>query len=256
MTGRDELRARMRSAMADGRPGLPAADRLCIACVQLLHVDGAAISMMHAGTTQGTYGSSGPLSRRLDEFQFTFGEGPCFDAHAQGRPVLVPDLAHADERRWPAFTAAVVDLGVAAVFALPATVATQRLGVLDLFRTEPRPLSADELAGCHIAADLAARPLLDLVTAAAGWDDSASDADGPEHLGSLERVEVYQATGMVMSQLDVGPDEALLRIRAHGFAHGLTASDVAWAIVERRLRLDADPNDDDGRRRPDTGTTP
>ena len=244
--------------MADGGPGLPAADRLCIACVQLLDVDGAAISLMHAGTTQGTYGSSGSLSRRLDEFQFTFGEGPCFDAHAQGQPVLVPDLTQSDEHRWPAFTAAVVDLGVTAVFALPATIATHRLGVLDLFRNEPRPLSPHELAGCHIAADLAARPLLDLVTAV-DWDDTASEPDRSPHLGGLERVEVYQATGMVMSQLGVGPEEALLRIRAHAFAHGLTASDVAWAIVERRLRLDDDDaevaGEADDDRPTDTGST-
>jgi hypothetical protein len=256
MTGRDELRARLQSAMAEGGPGRPAADRLCVACVRLLHVDGAAISLMHAGTTQGTYGSSGRLSRRLDEFQFTFGEGPCFDAHAQGHPVLVPDLAHADEHRWPAFTAAVLDLGVAAVFALPATIATHRLGVLDLFRTDPRPLSADELAGCHVAADLAARPLFDLVTAAADGDDAPADGQRSRHLDALERVEVYQATGMVMSQLAVGPDEALLRIRAHAFAHDLTASEVAWAIVERRLRLDDDADGGHERAHPGTGGTP
>jgi hypothetical protein len=59
-------------------------------------------------------------------------------------------------------------------------------------------------------------------------------------LSSLERVEVYQATGMIIARLDVGRAEALVRLRAHAFAHGLTASEVAWAIVRRELVLEAD----------------
>jgi AmiR/NasT family two-component response regulator len=63
----------------------------------------------------------------------------------------------------------------------------------------------------------------------------------------MSRVEVYQATGMVMGQLSVGPAEALVRLRAHAFARGLTASEVAWSIVRRQLSLESDddqPNRD------------
>ena len=71
--------------------------------------------------------------------------------------------------------------------------------------------------------------------------DSTSQAgDGWSDLVSFERVEVYQATGMVIAQLGVGPTEALVRIRAHAFAHDQTASEVAWSIIERRLSLDGD----------------
>ena len=45
---------------------------------------------------------------------------------------------------------------------------------------------------------------------------------------------------MVMTQLDIGAAEALVRIRAHAFAHDRTATEVAWDIVERRLSLAAD----------------
>ena len=53
-----------------------AADKLCHACVELLEVDGASVSLTLDGSTQGTFGSSGDMSRQLDELQFTFGEGP------------------------------------------------------------------------------------------------------------------------------------------------------------------------------------
>jgi hypothetical protein len=239
VSANDRLRADFGAAMAGARPGLSAADSLCIACVDLLNVDGAAISLMHDGATQGTFGSSGELSRRLDEYQFTFGEGPCMDAFAQGRPVLVADLAHKSERRWPAFSAAVLDAGVRAVFALPTVIASTHIGVLDLFRIEPGPLSPDGLAGGLVAAELAALPLLDLLSSDVDWE-SAGEGDTVTELASLERVEVYQATGMLMEQLGVGPTEALARLRAQAFVSGRTASEIAWAIVERRLVLDAD----------------
>ena len=114
--------------------GVPAADRLCEACVDLLPVDGAAISLMDEGSTYGTFGSSGELSRRLDEFQFTFGEGPCLDSIASQRPILVSDLASPSGQRWPAYSGAVLQAGVRGVFAMPISVARTYVGVLDLFR--------------------------------------------------------------------------------------------------------------------------
>lgn len=112
----ERLRADLGAAVAEVGGGLSAADRLCLACVELLDIDGAAISVIHGGATRGTFGSSGELSKRLDEFQFTFGEGPCLDAVLQGRPVLVEDIGHSEESRWPAFAGAVLDAGVRAVF--------------------------------------------------------------------------------------------------------------------------------------------
>ena len=66
------MRAELGAAAVVGAGGaLSAADRLCRACVELLGVDGAAVSLMRDGTTVGTFGCSGELSRRLDELQFT-----------------------------------------------------------------------------------------------------------------------------------------------------------------------------------------
>lgn len=228
--------------MASAGHGLSAADRLCSACVELLRVDGAAISVIHDGVSRGTFGSSGEFGRRLDEFQFTFGEGPCLDAVATGVPVLVPDLADPAERRWPAFTPAALDTGVHAIFAIPTTIAAVRVGVLDLFSTTPGPLSDEELNAGLWAAELAALPLLDLMTSDIDWEAAGEGGDGWDQLASLERVEVYQATGMIIAQLDLDSVEALARLRAHAYLCGRTASEVAWDIVERRLVLSADDN--------------
>jgi hypothetical protein len=223
-----------------GADGLSAADRLCAACVELLPVDGAAISVITSGATRGTFGSSGEFSRRLDEFQFTFGEGPCLDAVANRCPVLAADLGDPNEQRWPAFTPAVLNAGVRAVFAFPTAIATAYVGVLDLFCTAPGPLSTRATSGALWAAELAALPLLDLMSADIDWVAAGEGGDGWEQLASLERVEVYQATGMIMGQLNVNSTEALARLRGHAFVTGRTASEVAWDIVERRLILEAD----------------
>lgn len=233
---RDDLSA----AMARGQQGLSAADRLCVACVELLPVEGAAISVIHDGVSRGTFGSNGRLSRRLDEYQFTFGEGPCLDAVSAGAPVLVPDLNDPAERRWPAFTPAALDEGVHAIFALPTAIAAVHVGVLDLFSSSAGPLSATTLSAGLWAAELAALPLLDLMTSDIDWDAAGEGGDGAEQLASLERVEVYQATGILIGQLDVDPVEALARLRAHAYLSGQTASEIAWDIIERRLELRSD----------------
>lgn len=238
MTSSDRLRSQLDEAMADGGRGLTVADRLCRACVDLLPVEGAAISVVHGGATRGTFGSSGALSRRLDEFQFTFGEGPCLDAVRLRRPVLVPELEGVGGRRWPAFTPAAVDHGVRAIFALPVAIQYTAVGALDLFCERSGPLTEEGLTGGLLAAELAALPLLDLMTGDVDWQSAGEGGTGWAELGSLERVEVYQATGMIMAQLDLGPTEALARLRARAYADGVTASEVAWAVVERRSSFD------------------
>ena len=246
MTGPRELRVGLGAAMAGPGGALGAADRLCRACVELLPVDGAAISVTYAGMSQGTFGSSSALSRRLDEFQFTFGEGPCQDASASGLPVLVSDVLGSSSPRWPAFARAVAEAGVRAVYALPVVIAGTRVGALDLFRERPGPLSEDALQGGLWAAELAALPLFTLMTADVDWAAVGESGDAWEQLASLQRVEVHQATGMLSVQLDIDAAEALLRLRAYAFSHGLTASEAALAIVQRRVSL-ADERSPQGR---------
>jgi hypothetical protein len=213
------------------------ADRLCEACVELLDVDGAALSVWLDGDARGTFGASSALSRRLDDLQFTYGEGPCVDAVSSDARVLIDNLDGAAQARWPGFTQAALDVGVAAVFALPVRITSLPFGALDLFRSRPGGLSPDALSGGLRAAEFAALPLLDLMAAAVDRN-MGEDGDTSQELASLDRVEVHQAVGMIMGQLDLGPDDAMARLRAYAFATGSTATEVARNIVARRLVLD------------------
>ena len=226
-------------AAVDGQRGVTAANRLCEACVGLLDIDAAAISIIFEGAPTGTLGASGATARVYDELQFTLGEGPCLDSVTQRRPVLVPDLAE-PQRRWPAFGPAMLAHDVRGVHALPVVVAGEYVGALDLFRHQPGHLEADDMAGAAVAAELAGVPLLDLldVDLQAAVADPHSSAWA--ELNALSRAEVSQATGMLVAQLDVEPAEALVRLRAHAYLTGRSASDVARDILDRKLTLEAD----------------
>lgn len=126
------------------------------------------------------------------------------------------------------------------VFAMPVLAAGEYVGALDLFRVEPGPLAGEQLTGAAAAAELAGIPVLDLlaVDLKAAVDDPTSDAWA--ELCTLSRAEVSQATGMLVAQLDVDPTEALVRLRAHAYATGRSATEVAQDIIDRRLRLEMD----------------
>jgi hypothetical protein len=100
-------------------------------------------------------------------------------------------------------------------------------------------LGADHLAGALVAAELAEMAFLDLLDAdlqAAVTDpDSTAWAD----LNLLSHDEVGQATAMLVAQLHVTAAVALVRLRAHAYATGASATAVARDIIDHRLRLDA-----------------
>ncbi|MCT7658310.1 GAF and ANTAR domain-containing protein [Mycobacterium deserti] len=224
----------------DGRRGVEAADRLCEACVGLFDIDAAAISLIFDGANTGTLGSSSAPARVYDELQFTLGEGPCLMSVARRAPVLVADLADPSDRRWPIYGPAMLSHQIRAVFAMPVLVAGEYVGALDFFRARPGVLEGKHLAGAVAAAELAELSVLDLMDGdlQAAANDPASNAWTELH--ALSRTEVSQATGMLVAQLGIEPAEALVRLRAHAYATGRSATDVARDILERRLRLEAD----------------
>jgi hypothetical protein len=133
-----------------------------------------------------------------------------------------------------------LDLEVRGVYAMPVVVAGEYVGALDLFRAEPGRLAEEQLSGAVVAAELAGIPLLDLLDADLQAAVGDPDSNAWAELHALSRSEVSQATGMLVAQLDVEPAEALVRLRAHAYSTGRSATEVARDILDRRLRLEAD----------------
>lgn len=237
-------------ALADDLPHVAGSlQRLCRAGVRALPAAGVGVSVMSHVGAPVTTAASDPTSRRLEELQFTLGEGPCQEAFASRRPVLVPDLMENDGARWPGYAPAARAEGVGSVFAFTLQVGAARLGVLDVYRREPGALSGPALALALTFSELAVELLLD-AQQRAGKDRAATAVEDALSTG----LELYQAQGMVMYQLGVDLGEAMSRVRAYAFAHDRGLAEVSADIVDRRLVLEADgpddgtaPNDSNGR---------
>ncbi len=220
---------------ADDMPALMGRlQRLCRAARRDLAAIGVGVSMVSEAGGLLTAAASSPDSARVEELQFTMGEGPCLAAFASRRPVLVANLSEAATTTWPGYGPAAHDHGVRAVFAFPLQVGTARLGALDVYRDQPGALSAWALSRALTFAELAMQTVLEAHEAVAGRGDSFWTDGDDAHF------EVYQAQGMVMIQLGVAPAEALSRMRAHAYANDLKLGEVAQDILRRRLRLEPD----------------
>lgn len=206
---------------------------LCQACADTLPVSGVGMALMTDGGHKGAIAATDGPARLMEDLQFTLGEGPCIEASREGRPVLQPDLARTGTARWPVFGPAVLEAGIAAIFALPLQVGWIRLGVLDIYRDTAGNLDNEELAQALAFADAAVVILVHLqsqVAAGEGMHPQLTETSG-------NRPEIHQATGMISVQALVGLTEAFLLLRAHSFSAERSILDVARDVVARRLRF-------------------
>ncbi|MEU7151445.1 GAF and ANTAR domain-containing protein [Streptomyces sp. NPDC045470] len=210
------------------QPGGPGPSRLwCAQCAVLLDVDGTAISLHFDGSQLLWH--SDPDGARLDDLQFTLGEGPGLDAARDGALCLVADLSRCGSR-WPMFAAQARELGIRAVFAFPLRLGALRVGALTCHRRTPHRLAPESAAGALTLADALTLFLL------------GGRHAGPRFLNpaDLHRSEVHQATGILSVHLRVPLASALARLRAHAFATERPITEVARDVVAGRLRLPRD----------------
>jgi hypothetical protein len=238
-SGMSSAAERMRSAVSavlavypplavEQRAGRYAA--LCEAAARALELDGGSVTLISREGDSALLASSDPRAESLAELQYATGDGPTAEVTRDGIPVLA---GHLDHSRWPVFAPAAQELGVCAVFVVPLQLGAIGIGVACLHRDRPGRLSAPQLDAVEVwlgAILEAVLSDLDQAPSVVGW---LSQVDGHE-------TTVHQATGMVLVQLGVQADEALLRLRAHAYLTGRSLSDVATDVVERRLSFRAD----------------
>jgi GAF domain-containing protein len=210
---------------------------VCRVCLDVLPFDGAAVTAMASDQLRELLWASDPTSTQVQELQFSLGEGPALDAHQSGRPVIIGDLADLEPVRWPMLGPALAELPIGGVFAFPVAVGAITIGVLDLYRHQVGRLSAADLSTVLSVVDLIAAALLAL---RAGQYDSDGDAIWLEGPGSDRQV--HQATGMLIVQLGMPPEQAFARLRGYAFAHDRRIGAVADEIVAGALRLDLQPD--------------
>ena len=221
------------AARARGVPPAQVPGRLCEVCPTLLPIDGASVSVLGDGSGVGaTLCASDRTAARLAEIQYTLGEGPGVQAGAARAPVLASDLTDGpDARRWPLFAVQALAPGARAVCSIPLGGAVTSLGTLDLYRATAGALNGRQIRTALLVADAVTLA----VTALHRESDQADGVLPWLEEAEADHEEVYQATGMIMMQLDVDAEEALARLRARAFALGRTATEVARQVVDRTI---------------------
>ncbi|MET9762831.1 GAF and ANTAR domain-containing protein [Streptomyces sp. NPDC006372] len=232
-------RARIARELIVGVRGLPPSDvpeALCRACSALLpDVSGLSMSVLGSGSGAAVLlCASDDVAVRLAEIQFTLGEGPCTEAVRLRAPVFAADLTRApDARRWPLFSDQAAKTGAQAVFSLPLAGAVGALGTLDLYRSTAGPMSGDQVRTALLVADAITLAVTALDHTSATSEGVVTWLEGAES----DREEIHQATGMIMVQLGVSAEDALLRLRARAFADGRTTTEIAQGILDRSLDM-------------------
>jgi GAF domain-containing protein/ANTAR domain-containing protein len=238
----DIERARIAQQLIAGVRGLPpqdVPDALCRACAGLLPAGlGLSVSVLADDADTGVVlCASNDVSAHLAEIQFTLGEGPCREATGLRAPVFATDLTRPpDADRWPLFSVQAARAGARAVFSAPLMAAGSPLGTLDLYRETSGSLGSDHVRTMLLVADAVTLAVLALDRGAADFEGVVAWLSGAES----DREEVHQATGMIMMQLGVSAEEALLRLRARAFTQGRTATQLAKAIIARTTDLHDD----------------
>lgn len=202
-------------------------------CVTDAGVDGAAVAILtdDADARDLLYATNSEAAR-IDELQFTTGEGPCIDAFVTGVPQLHPDIGNRpDTTGWPSFASEVLqELGVHGVYAFPLFSGGARLGVLELYTQKSGTMTAQQITAAQAAASTLGDIVVSEVAARPDFFDESTlrPPDGPFRFA---RSDINIAVGVLAERLHVSLDEATARLRARAYADARSISALAFDIV-------------------------
>ncbi|MBF4616043.1 GAF and ANTAR domain-containing protein [Curtobacterium sp. VKM Ac-1376] len=198
-----------------------------------LPLGGVSLSTFGPLCPSETVSATDDVAYRVDEIQFDLSEGPCWAALSADAPVLEPDIIGRPNAAWPAFNDAVRDQPVGAVFAFPVAFGPFPLGAVDLYVPQPAALDDESVQQAMTLASAASRRVLRRVIRTIADDDDALLDRSP-----LSRRVVHQATGVVLAQLDISPDDAYLILQGHAFARRSSMRQVAEEILDGTVRFE------------------
>jgi GAF domain-containing protein len=214
--------------------------------VELLGANAAGIMLADQHGELKVMASSTEEARLLELYELQNNEGPCLDCYRTGRPVARDGLT-AMHAAWPTFTPRLRQHGFTSAHALPMRLRNETIGALNLFRTEPGPLSEADLGIGQAMADVATVGLLQ-ERAIAARELLAIQLQ----TALISRVQLEQAKGMLAQRSSLSMDQAFQLMRAYARGNNRRLSDIATQIIDGSLDKDVLAKD----RRPTPGTRP
>lgn len=198
-----------------------AAEVVAYACQQL-GADHAGISLIRGGGKLETVAPTHPIVGELDRLQDELGEGPCHDSAWQGETMASPDLTTED--RWPRWAPRAVELGIGSALGvdLGSTSGNRRVGALNMFWTQPRAFSSEEVALAHLITRHAALALASSLNV----EGLTLALDGRKRIG--------QAQGILMERHGLSEEQAFAVLKRYSQDHNIKLRDLAEHLVRDR----------------------
>src|ERR1039457_698988 len=129
-------------------------DHLVDRVVEVIPVSGAGVLLMDSDSEHHFVAASDDVILGVETLQMELQEGPCLQAYRTGQHVAIRDLAQ--DTTFARFSPAAAQAGLGAVYSFPLRLDDRQLGALELYAKEPVELSAADLVGAQILADVTA----------------------------------------------------------------------------------------------------
>ncbi|MBF4616044.1 GAF and ANTAR domain-containing protein [Curtobacterium sp. VKM Ac-1376] len=198
-------------------------------CADVLGIDAAGILLANDDGELEVVASTSEASRLVEVLQLDADAGPCMTSFSTGRSVSCPDITDAPTE-WAVFRAGALGLGFRAVHAVPLRLRSDVIGALNLFGASAGALADDDLRIARALADVATIGILHERTLR---EQDVVRAQLKRAIGSREVIE--QAKGVVSYLRGVSIEDAFAVMRGYALEHHEPLSEVARAIVQRRL---------------------
>lgn len=198
-------------------------------CARLLDVAAAGLLLADDRAVLHVMAASSDQVTHVEVLQIQRGQGPCLDCFRDGRPVRVPDLSREIDI-WPQFVPVAVAAGFASVHAVPMRLRDTVLGALGLFGAVAGPLNQADLQLAQGMADVASIALVQ--------DRAVNDqrvVNDQLQLALTGRVVLEQAKGVLSRTAEVDMATSFAILRRYARDHNLRLSELAEAVVHRRL---------------------
>ena len=197
----------------------------------LFEAASAGIVLRDAGGVAEVLASTDEDSRLIGLLQLREESGPCMECLTTGEAVVVPDIRDVREA-WASFRDRALELGLRSVHCVPMRLRSECIGSLNLFRSEPGTLPADDVAVAQAFADVATIGILHQRALL----ESDTVRNQLQHALN-SRVLIEQAKGAVAYAREISTDEAFQILRRHARSHSTALTLVASRVVAGELRL-------------------
>ncbi len=197
---------------------------------RVLNLTGAGVTLVHDGRQRFVTAAIEAIAD-LERVQENFQKGPCIDAVAAALPVTVPDIAAADvAETWPDYIKAAKESGIRAVAGIPMQADAVAIGAVNLYDSQPRTWTANDLRTAGIFADIATGYL---VHASAARQQQRTADQLQQALNT--RLVIEQAKGVLATKHAISIDDAFGRLRRYARDHQQGIHDVARGVVKGEI---------------------